>query len=88
MAYLEDKNIVHRDLALRNLLVAPGSGTEEKYFIKVSDFGLSRVLKDALYKKIEATVAIRWCSTEIFEQGIFSIKVKKFRTPLYNYFTE
>lgn len=39
LAYLESKNIIHRDIALRNLLAAKIEG---EYTAKVSDFGLSR----------------------------------------------
>ena len=38
MAYLEKKRIVHRDLAARNCLV------DSKMQIKISDFGMTRVL--------------------------------------------
>jgi serine/threonine protein kinase len=39
MAYLEAKNVLHRDLALRNLLVTSGD-FPHKYVVKVADFGL------------------------------------------------
>ncbi len=39
MQYLEKKQVVHRDLALRNLLVSQVDG---RYLVKVSDFGLSK----------------------------------------------
>jgi len=38
MIYLHKENIIHRDLALRNLLVGPGTD-KSKFTIKVSDFG-------------------------------------------------
>lgn len=38
MHYLHEKQIVHRDLALRNILIM------SKYMCKISDFGLSRVI--------------------------------------------
>nr|XP_039268901.1 tyrosine-protein kinase ZAP-70-like [Styela clava] len=41
MAYLASKNIVHRDLALRNVLLV------SENFAKVSDFGMSKVLKES-----------------------------------------
>ena len=47
MGYLESKHVVHRDLALRNLLVTT-QGEEEKYLVKVADFGLSRVGKQII----------------------------------------
>lgn len=36
MRYLETRNIIHRDLATRNLLVKLEDG---RYMIKVADFG-------------------------------------------------
>lgn len=38
MLHLSIKGIIHRDLALRNLLISKQS---EKYIVKVSDFGTS-----------------------------------------------
>lgn len=44
MNYLHEKNIIHRDLALRNILIM------SETVCKISDFGLSRVLdKDTYY---------------------------------------
>ena len=39
MVYLSSQGIVHRDLALRNLLANPSNVTGIKYVVKVADFG-------------------------------------------------
>lgn len=44
--YLESKNIIHRDLALRNLLVDEGRGG--KYVVKVGDFGKCMCITDRM----------------------------------------
>ena len=36
MNYLSEQNIIHRDLALRNLLVAPSQKEGIKYLVKVA----------------------------------------------------
>lgn len=48
MSYLEDKKIVHRDLAVRNLLVKKEDNT---YVVKVGDFGLSRPVEKVMDDK-------------------------------------
>lgn len=40
MAYLEEKNFIHRDLRAANILVG------DHNTVKVADFGLARVLQD------------------------------------------
>ena len=48
MEFLSNKNMVHRDLAARNVLV------NKDLMVKVSDFGLTRVLApDNVYYKIK-----------------------------------
>ncbi|XP_048704340.1 tyrosine-protein kinase Tec isoform X3 [Caretta caretta] len=46
MEYLERNSFIHRDLAARNCLV------NESAVVKVSDFGMTRNLRDALHLKI------------------------------------
>merc|ERR1712048_832494 len=60
MAYLSSKSIVHRDLSARNILISSDSR------LKVSDFGLSRVVDDQLVYASSASrkLPIRWMSPE------------------------
>ena len=37
MTYLETHNVVHRDLALRNLLITHGGSEQDKYMVKIGD---------------------------------------------------
>jgi tRNA A-37 threonylcarbamoyl transferase component Bud32 len=43
---------VHCDLAVRNLLVAPGTESE-KYLVKVTDFGLSKIMSNEQYSRVD-----------------------------------
>jgi len=72
MQYLEERSIVHRDLALRNLLV--GSRDQDKYHVKVSDFGLSRSMQHDYYKTDDRTIPVKWSAIEVLEQGISTSK--------------
>jgi len=70
MQYLaEEKQLVHRDLAARNVLV------ESPSQVRITDFGLSRVLdNETLSYRIEKSekVAIKWMALESIKNGIFS----------------
>ena len=44
MAYLEKKKIVHRDLAIRNILIRDAKIDPEKTHVLVSDFGLAKIV--------------------------------------------
>ncbi|XP_014382046.1 protein-tyrosine kinase 2-beta isoform X1 [Alligator sinensis] len=59
LAYLEAINCVHRDIAVRNVLVASSE------CVKLGDFGLSRYIEDDEYYKASVTrLPIKWMSPE------------------------
>ncbi|NXN12731.1 FAK2 kinase, partial [Indicator maculatus] len=68
LAYLEAINCVHRDIAVRNILVASPD------CVKLGDFGLSRYIEDEEYYKASVTrLPIKWMSPE-------SINFRRFTT--------
>jgi len=69
MQYLESNNVLHRDLACRNLLC---SIVDDVYHVKLSDFGLSRI--SSVFKISDSQIPIRWTAPEIFEGGLYSNK--------------
>jgi len=70
MSYLHHNGIIHRDLSLRNLLVT--SGDEHKFFIKVSDFGLSRFTEGNYYKSSDQVIPVKWTALEALQFGRYS----------------
>ncbi|XP_076824684.1 tyrosine-protein kinase HTK16-like [Clavelina lepadiformis] len=69
MNYLEEKGFVHRDLALRNILLA------SKQLVKISDFGLSRAVgAGSNYYKASAggRWPVKWYAPESINYGTFS----------------
>lgn len=59
MAYLEAISCVHRDIAVRNILVASHE------CVKLGDFGLSRYIEDDEYYKASVTrLPIKWMAPE------------------------
>ncbi|XP_053825282.1 protein-tyrosine kinase 2-beta-like isoform X2 [Vidua macroura] len=68
LAYLEALSCVHRDIAVRNILVASPE------CVKLGDFGLSRYIEDEEYYKASVTrLPIKWMSPE-------SINFRRFTT--------
>ncbi|XP_077008971.1 protein-tyrosine kinase 2-beta isoform X2 [Tamandua tetradactyla] len=68
MAYLESISCVHRDIAVRNILVASPE------CVKLGDFGLSRYIEEEEYYKASVTrLPIKWMSPE-------SINFRRFTT--------
>jgi serine/threonine protein kinase len=62
MHYLEQNNVIHRDLSLRNLLVSKVDG---KYIVKVTDFGMSRSTEEGYYRTEEQAIPVKWSAPEV-----------------------
>lgn len=58
MAYLSSIDVVHRDLACRNILVG------ERKILKITDFGLSRETSDIYTQKSRGRVPFKWMAIE------------------------
>lgn len=75
MVYLSRKNIVHRDLALRNCLLEK-KGNE--FIVKISDFGLSRMIDKSKYyyskEENRNELPWKWLAPEVLIRFKFSIK--------------
>eukprot|EP01114_Cavostelium_apophysatum_P022062 TRINITY_DN785_c0_g1_i1.p1 TRINITY_DN785_c0_g1~~TRINITY_DN785_c0_g1_i1.p1 ORF type:complete len:1422 (-),score=266.01 TRINITY_DN785_c0_g1_i1:73-4338(-) len=72
MAYLESRNIIHRDLALRNLLL---SKENNKFVVKVADFGMSRTTEEGVYTmSSQGDIPFKWTAPEAINSGTFSTK--------------
>ncbi|XP_030641589.1 tyrosine-protein kinase Lck isoform X2 [Chanos chanos] len=69
MAYIEQKNYIHRDLRAANILV------NEELICKIADFGLARLIENNEYTAREgAKFPIKWTAPEAINYGTFSIK--------------
>eukprot|EP01119_Soliformovum_irregulare_P021043 TRINITY_DN691_c0_g1_i1.p1 TRINITY_DN691_c0_g1~~TRINITY_DN691_c0_g1_i1.p1 ORF type:complete len:211 (+),score=38.19 TRINITY_DN691_c0_g1_i1:24-635(+) len=69
MIHLHDKGIMHRDLALRNILFASsGNG----FLAKVADFGMSRATDEGHYNSRGGKIAIKWAAPEALQHQQFS----------------
>lgn len=71
MIFLANKHIVHGDLRLSNLLVTK---IDEKYVVKISDFGLSRSILFSNITDLSDDVAIKWAAPETLKYQNFSEK--------------
>ena len=69
MAYLEEYNYIHQELAARNVLVG------ENLICKVADFGLARVIDEDIYEThTGARFPIKWTAPETAMYSRFTIK--------------
>uniref|UniRef100_A0A8C6SEP3 receptor protein-tyrosine kinase n=1 Tax=Neogobius melanostomus TaxID=47308 RepID=A0A8C6SEP3_9GOBI len=72
MRYLAERNFVHRDLAARNVLV------NSNLVCKVSDFGLSRLMRGLDHNiptytaSLGSKIPVRWTAPEAFQHRKFS----------------
>ncbi|XP_030641448.1 ephrin type-B receptor 5 [Chanos chanos] len=72
MRYLSERNFVHRDLAARNVLV------NSNLVCKVSDFGLSRLMRGldqnmpTYTASLGSKIPVRWTAPEAFQHRKFS----------------
>ncbi|KNC76725.1 TK protein kinase [Sphaeroforma arctica JP610] len=76
MRYLQNQNIVHRDLAARNCMLSHATNSTFEYpVLKVTDFGMSRMLdgdKEYYHMEQKGQVPARWTALEGLLQQKFS----------------
>uniref|UniRef100_A0AC35U329 Tyrosine-protein kinase n=1 Tax=Rhabditophanes sp. KR3021 TaxID=114890 RepID=A0AC35U329_9BILA len=74
MMYLEERKLVHRDLASRNVLV--GDKISGVPVVKVADFGLARKLmeEDIYEATVGAKFPVKWCCAIAANSGVFTVK--------------
>lgn len=63
MAYIEEKNYIHRDLRAANILVS------DELICKIADFGLARLIENNEYTAREGETS---CSTPAVLYGLCS----------------
>ncbi|CEF70306.1 Tyrosine-protein kinase receptor torso [Strongyloides ratti] len=68
MVYLSSKNVIHRDIAARNILIT------KNYVAKIGDFGLCRSTEEINYTTKGGKFPIRWMSYEALKYYTFSVK--------------
>jgi serine/threonine protein kinase len=72
MSHLHQYNIVHRDLAARNILLSSPNLNNTQ--LKVSDFGMSRLLQQVEYKTKNGVGPVCWMAPESIREQVYSKK--------------
>jgi len=67
MAHLHSEQIIHRDLAIRNVLLT------ETGVAKISDFGMSRGLQGSAAETLSSTGPVKWMSPESLSERKYSV---------------
>ena len=75
MEYLSSKNIMHGDLAARNILIG-NFNHDEQYLAKICDFGLSKAFYDQTsYEKEDRNkIPWKWMDIDYYTTGKFTMK--------------
>ena len=85
MEYLQAKKLIHRDLAIRNVLLT------EDNVVKICDFGLAKdcFLYDNYVKRNNGPLPVKWMAIESIADKVFTIKsdVWSFAVVLWEIFT-
>ncbi|CAD5209147.1 unnamed protein product [Bursaphelenchus xylophilus] len=68
LCYLHSKQFVHRDIAARNVLVA------NHRCVKLSDFGMSRLVEEDFYKSSCTKLPLKWLPLESLNYRRFNAK--------------
>ena len=74
MEYLEEQNIMHGDLAARNILLHENPLNTGYPVAKVADFGLSKDFSDfSVYKIKSREIPWRWMAYEVLTKRVFEL---------------
>lgn len=71
MWHLHEQGFIHRDIALRNVLIDYRS-----FFVKLTDFGMSRITQEMADSAVTktTTLPIAWTAPESIKRGLYSSK--------------
>jgi serine/threonine protein kinase len=71
LAFLEEKRVLHRDIAARNVLVGPSLST-----VKLGDLGAMRGVNEEDYYRMtsQAQVPLKWMSPEAIREARYTHK--------------
>ena len=85
MIALQEQRLIHRDLALRNILLArEPDDPNSPLYVKISDFGLSRILRedDLYYRQNPNEIPAQWYAPECLNDHKISFR---FESDIWSY---